>query len=406
MDKRTRRKFAGRALTIAVLGGTAALIAYGFVPKPIPVTVRRVERRSLEVTVDETGKTRIRDKYIVSAPVSGSLSRIALEAGDPVAEGDHLAEIAPLAPQLLDARSRHEAEAQVEVARANLERTHSAIARADSAYDFAKSQAERSRQLRRQGGLSEQQLEEAEYQLRAAADELASARLAARVSANELNASRAALSSINAKDGRKIAIVAPVAGRVLRVLQQSAGAVQAGAPLLELGDPSALEVVADVLSTDAVRIVRGASARIEGWGGSYPLHARVRRKQPSAFTTRSALGVEEQRVPVILDFVDEPARWAALDDGYRVEARIRVAKVDDALVVPASALFRGAAGWAAFKVVGDQAQRVQVELGLRNPDWAEVKRGLEERDRVIVYPSDRVAQGVEVSARDAEASKS
>jgi HlyD family secretion protein len=209
----------------------------------------QVQRRPLELTGDEAGKTRIRDKYVVSAPVTGSLSRIALVAGDAVAEGEHVAELAPVAPQLLDARTRLEVAARVEVAEANLARTRSVIARAESAFELARSQAERSRQLHSQGGVSEQQLERAEYELQAATDELASARSARRASEHELAGARAALSSISTKDGRKITLVAPLTGRVLQVFQPSAGPVQAGTPLLELGDPSALEVVADVLST-------------------------------------------------------------------------------------------------------------------------------------------------------------
>lgn len=400
MDKRTRRRVVGRVLAALVLGGAAALIVRGLMPKPVAVTLGRVERRSFEVSVDETGKTRIRDKYLVSAPVSGNISRIALEVGAKIDEGAAVAEISPLAPQLLDARTRSEASARVDVALANLARTRAAIARAQSAFDFAQAEAERSRQLQREGGMSEQQLERAEYQQRAAADELASARVAERVSANELSAARAALGSVSGSSGRTFTVEAPVSGRVLRVLQESAGVVQAGTPLLELGDPRALEIVVDVLSTDAVRIEPGANAHIVRWGGDYALQARVQRKEPSAFTTRSALGVEEQRVPVILDLVDPPSRWAALDDGYRVEARIRVAQVEGALVVPASALFREGGAWAVFKVDDSRAAKARVDVGVRNPDWAEVRAGLAEHDRVILYPSDQVHQGVEVSARD------
>lgn len=385
-----------------VLGLAAALIAAGFMPKPISATAGKVTRRALEVTVDESGKTRIRDKYVVSSPVTGQLSRIVLREGDVVAEGDVLAQITPLAPQLLDARTRAEAGARVEVADANLKRTQAAIKRAQTALAYAQSQAERSRTLQRQGGVSQQQFEEAEYQLRAAQEEFASSQLAERVANGELSAARVALLSIN--EGRhapstELSVVAPTAGRVLRVAQESEGAVQAGMPLLEIGDPEKLEIVVDVLTTDAVGILVGAQARIERWGGDYPLAARVQRKQPSAYTTRSALGVEEQRVPVILDIVEDPKRWTALGDGYRVEAQIQVTRVENALVVPASALFREAGAWTVFAVRDARAKKQRVELGIRNPDWAEVKSGLTEGESVILYPSDQVADGVRVETR-------
>jgi len=400
MDKRKRRRIVGRVITALVLGAALTLIALGFVPKPVRVTIGTVERRPLEVTVDESGKTRIRNKYVVSAPASGQLSRITLEAGDPVEAGARVAQIAPLVPQLLDTRMRAEASARVEVAQANLVRMQSTIARATTAASFAKSQAERVRKLRSEGGVSEQQFEEAEYQLRVAEEELASARLAERVSANELAAARTALVSVhNERDGAALDVIAPAAGSVLRVLQESEGAIQAGAPLIEIGDPRSLEIVVDILTTDAVKVAVGAVARIERWGGDYPLAGRVQRKEPSAFTTRSALGVEEQRVPIVLDLVDDPARWRALADGYRVEVRIRVAHVDAALAVPASALFREAGAWAVFALREEHARKVRVEVGVRNSDWAEVKKGLAQGDRVVLYPSDQVVEGVEVTAQ-------
>jgi HlyD family secretion protein len=198
--------------------------------------------------------------------------------------------------------------------------------------------------------------------------------------------------------GGNLRLTAPVAGPVLKVFQESEGAVQPGTPLLEIGDPKTLEIVVDVLSMDAVRIEPGAPARIERWGGAHVLNARVRTKQPSAFTTRSALGVEEQRVPVVLDLVDPPERWQALGDGYRVEARIQVDHRDSAVVIPASALFRDGDGFSTFLVRGQLAKKVKVEIGARTPDWAEVKSGLAPGDVVVLYPSDQVADGVKVVA--------
>lgn len=402
MDKRKRKRIVGRIITGAVVLGVALLIGLGFVPKPVPVTTGKVQRRDLEVTVDEPGRTRIRSKYLISAPVTGQLTRIQLQAGDSVEEGAVVAEIAPLTPQLLDPRTRAEARARVSVAEANLARARAAVRGAETALAFARDQAARERQLHSQQGTSEQALERAEYQQRRSEDDLAAAQLAARVAASELEAARAALASTDAAGGGGVLrVTAPVRGQVLRVLQESEGVVQAGTPLLEVGDRSTLEIVVDVLSADAVRIPRDASARIERWGGGYPLKAQVRRKQPSAFTTRSALGVEEQRVPVLLDLREDPSRYEALGDGYRVEARILVERIANAVVAPASALFREAGAWTAFYVQAGEARKTRVATGARTPDWIEIERGLTPGQEVVLYPSDQVHDGVQLQRQPA-----
>jgi HlyD family secretion protein len=398
MDPRQRRRIVGRIVTWAVVLGVLGLIGLGFVPKPVAVTLGKVERRPLEVTVDEPGKTRIRNKYVISSPVSGNLARITLRAGDVVEAGAIVGELSPAAPQLLDERTRAEASARVAVAQANLARTQSSIARADSALSFAKDQAARTRKLHAESGASQQALEQSEYQQRAASDELASAQLGEKVAANELEAAKAALASMSGKaGGTKLQLIAPVRGEVLRVYQESEGVVQLGAPLIELGDPRALELVVDVLSTDAVRIEPGAPTTIERWGGDHPLRARVRTKQPSAFTTRSALGVEEQRVPVVIDIVEDPKQWSALGDNYRVEARIQTASLPSAVVAPASALFRDEGAWRAFVMNGDRAKKVKVDTGARTPDWVEVRSGLADGERVVLFPSDQVVDGAKLA---------
>ena len=399
MEQRKRRRIVGRIVTTLVLIGAAALIAMGFVPKPVAVSVGKVERRALEVTVDEPGKTRIRTKYVISAPVTGQLSRIALQAGDVLEVGNLVAEISPVAPQLLDERTRAEASARVAVAQSNVARTAAIITRASSSLAFARDQATRTQKLFAEGGASKQALEQAEYQQRSADQEFAGSQLSERVAQSELEAARAALASMtgSSKGATKLTLVAPVRGQVLHVFQESEGVVQPGTPLIEIGDPRALEVVVDVLSSDAVRVELGARARIERWGGDQPLEARVRSKQPSAFTTRSALGVEEQRVPVLLDIVDEPEKWRALGDGYRVEAHVRVANIEGAVVSPASALFREEGTWTAFMIRGGVAKKVKLEAGARTPDWVEVKRGLAPGDQVVLYPSDQVADGVKLA---------
>jgi HlyD family secretion protein len=397
MEKRKKRRLLGRSIGIVIGGGLITLIGLGFVPKPVQVVMGKVERRSLEVTVDEPGKTRIRSKYVISAPSAGQLSRIMLAAGDLVSENQVVAELTPVAPQLLDARTRAEATARVNVAQANVARTQAVIQRAQSALSFARDQATRTRKLHAEHGTSNQALEKADYDERAAQEELANAQLGQKVAQGELEAARAVLASMSGdKSGSKVSLTAPVAGPVLRVYQESAGVVQAGTPLLEIGDPNTLEIIVDVLSMDAVRIAKGAEARIERWGGDYTLKARVREKQPAAFTTRSALGVEEQRVPVILDLVDPRERWRELGDSYRVEARIRVAYMENALVAPNSALFRENGGYSAFVVEQGKAHKRAVTVGARTPDWVEVKGGVKEGEVMVLYPSDTVVDGVKV----------
>jgi len=404
--RRTRK---GKIAAGAALALAGAGIAAGMAPQPVPVQLGEVQARNVEETVDERGWTRIRSKYVISAPVSGHLERISLQPGDGVGAADVVAYIAPAAPQLLDERTRSGATARVDIAKANLRRMRTAAARAATQLAYAEKQLERGRRLLAEDGLSRQEVERLELQDGAARGELAAAQLSVDAATHELAAARAALVPTDGPRSRpaKLSVAAPAPGRILRVFAASEGVVQAGTPLLEVGDPSALEVVVDVLTTDAVKIERGAPARIDGWGGDYPLTAHVRRIEPAAYSTRSALGVEEQRVSVILDLLETKERMLAqsdgyrvqaLGDGYRVDAHIRVASREQTLAVPASALFRESDGWAAF-VVRDNAKahKVGVAVGLRSPDWAEVTQGLGAGDHVVEYPSDRMSDGVSVT---------
>jgi HlyD family secretion protein len=403
MDPRKRRRIVGRVITSSVALAAVALIAYGFVPSPVPVVVGSVKKQSLEVTVDESGKTRLRSRYIVSSPVLGSLSRITLKPGDAVKEGDLLAQISPMTPQLLDDRTRNEAGARVSMSQANFERSKVTIKRAEAALNFAKDQAERLRSLKASQGTSQQSLDQAEFELRAAEEDFAAARFAERVANHELSMSRAAVQSIEGgpAGGPGLSLTAPITGHVLRVYQESEGVVQPGTPLVEIGDLSSLEIVVDVLTTDAVLIEPGAEAHVERWGGEGTLKARVRKKEPSAFTTRSALGVEEQRVPVVLDLVDPREKWAALGDGYRVETRIRTALVPDAVVAPGGAVFRDGKDWAVFAVREGRARKLKIDVGSRTPDLVQVKAGVKTGEQVVLYPSDQVREDIQVSASTA-----
>jgi HlyD family secretion protein len=403
MDARKRRRIVGRTIIVIIGVGAVALIALGFRPTPIPVVTGKVVKSSLEVTVDESGKTRVKSRYTVSAPVLGNLSRISLRAGDRVETGMVLATISPMTSGLLDQRSRNEATARAAMSQANVERSKVTISRAEAALAYAKEQAERQRQLLAKQGTSQVNVEQAEFSLRAAEEDLAAAQFSERVANHELAMARATVASMSGgpSQGPVLELKSPIDGKVLRIIMESEGVVQPGMALIELGDPRALEVVVDVLSTDAVRISPGAVARVERWGGDHPLQARVRSKEPSAFTTRSALGVEEQRVPVLLDLVEPPEKWSSLGDGYRVETSIRTRYLPDAVLAPAGAVFRSGKDFTTYVVMGDNIKRTTFDAGERTPDWVEVKSGLSPGARLVLYPSDQIKDGVLVEATDA-----
>ncbi len=414
-------KIAKRILEVAVALLLLAAIAYAFVPKPSRVEAAAVARGPLVVTVDGDGRTRIKDRYVVSAPVSGQVPRLALRPGDRVALGAELTEVTPVEPPLLDARTRAQAEAQARTARAGIAQARARVTLAETSLAEARTDLERVRTLFEKGGVARAELDAAEFRERAAAAELDSARFGAKIAQFELETAEAALIRMSRGVGRRappgdpepqalkargpeddagrVVVRAPVDGTVLRVMQESAGLVQAGAPLVEIGDPAALEIVVDLLSTDAVLVSPGAEVRIERWGGEAPLEARVRLVEPSGFTKVSALGVEEQRVNVVADFTGAPEARRALGDGYRVYARIVVWQRPDALKLPLSALFRRGDRWAVFAVDGDRARLREVELGRRGEAEAEVTAGLAEGDRVVVHPSDKLADGAKIEAR-------
>lgn len=393
-----------RGLGLGLGASGLLLIARSLMPDPLLVDLAEVARGAMEVTVDEDGKARVKDRYVVSAPIGGQLGRIELEAGDDVQEGDVVARIVPLEPPLLDERSRSAAEARVAAGLAARQRATAQIERAQAELTFAKGEITRYERLATQRVVSQQRLEQSRLQLRTASANLESARFAQRVAEHELGMARAALGRLG-RLGRgrdpleALEVPAPVSGRVLQVLRESEGAIPSGAPLLEIGDPTALEIVVDVLTQDAVEIRAGAKATIDRWGGP-PLEARVRRVEPSAFTRMSSLGVEEQRVNVVLDLVEEPKVWAALGDGYRIEAHITVWQRSDVIKVPASSVFRNDGGWAVFRVDGKVAHRVPVEIGRRTGREVEILRGLEAQAVVVVHPSDKVQPGVSVLSRD------
>ena len=395
-----RRRIGMAAAALVVL----ALLVFVFRPVPVRVEVGRVARGGVVVTVDEEGETRVRDRFVVAAPIAGRVARLTLQAGDAVARGAVVARMHPLP---LDPRTRAEAEARIEAAQAALREADARVEQARAARQQAGRSAARARELGKMGTIGVEERELSELAETARGKEFEAAEFADRAARFSLEAARAALMAPGG-DGNEglvsacatgepgcLELRAPVDGQVLRVPEKSERVVAAGATLVEIGDPAALEIVVDVLSTDAVKVRPGAQMLIEEWGGAEPLTARVRVVEPSGFTKISALGVEEQRVYIIGDFA---AGAATLGDGFRIEARIVVAERDDALTVPTSALFRRQGEWSVFTVEAGRARRRPVQIGERNQSVAELLGGLDDGASVILHPSDQVEDGVRVVA--------
>ena len=386
------------------LAGAAIVFAIGFAlrPQPVPADFATVGQGSLMVTIDEEGETRVRDRFVVSAPVGGRVLRIGLEPGDPVRRGETLiASVQPALPPLLDRRARDEAEARVAAAQAAIDRARATRDRAQIERDLAWADVKRQRELDQGGLVSQERLESVQTGARALDEALRAAESGVRAAEFELQAARAALTDAAGRrdTGPPVAVRAPVTGVVLRRLRESEAIVPAGEPLVELGDPQNLEVVADLLSTDAVRVPSGGRVLIEGWGGDRTLRGLVRRVEPSGFTKVSALGVEEQRVNVLVDFEDPAAAWQALGDGYRVEIRVILWERDDVLKVATNSLFRVGDQWAVYVVEDGRARRRSVRVGQRNGLEAEILSGLEAGEQIILHPGDLVQEGAAVAAR-------
>lgn len=386
------------------LVATAALLAAGgaflaFRPRPVLVETELVTRGRFEAVVEEDGRTRVRDRYVVSAPVAGRVLRLGVRPGDTVGQGDPVALILPAPSALLSPRARREAEERVGAAEAMLQQAGVLVERAAAQQVQAEADAVRVRALQARGAAPLQQLERAELAERTAARDMLAAEQRRHAAEHELDQARALLVATEAPGNgpEHQEVRAPVAGRVLRVMQESEAVVASGAPLLELGDPTDLEVVVDVLTTEAVGIRAGAPVAIERWGGPASLEGRVRRVEPGAFTRVSALGVEEQRVWVVVDLVSPRERWAALGDGFRVDARITVEAIDDAVLVPVSALFRRGAGWAAYVVQDGVARQRPVEVARRAARTAMVSSGLAAGETVVLFPPSILRNGVRVA---------
>ncbi|MEK8049145.1 HlyD family efflux transporter periplasmic adaptor subunit [Ideonella sp. DXS22W] len=396
-------------ITIAVAGAiTLALLAWAFAPRPLAVEVATVAKGRYEQAVVEDGRTRLRDRYAVTAPLAGRLARIALREGDAVSVGQVLAEITPQPAPMLDARTRAELQAREASARAGVQRAIAGVGQQKVALAQARTDLARSEQLAQQGFVAPTKLDSDRLAVQAAQQALAAAEQAQHVAEHEVQQARAALlasAPAGTAGGQPFAVRAPVAGRVLKIHQVSENTVAPGTVLLELGDTARLEIVAELLTTEALALTSGAPVRIDRWGGAGELQARVRQVEPAGFTKVSALGVEEQRVNVLIDLTSPPEQWRALGDGYRVGVRVLTQQRDGVLMVPVSAVFpvpgqAAVNGQAAvFALVDGHARLKNITLGGRNGQQAWVSSGLAEGETVIVYPPAAVADGVRVKAR-------
>ncbi len=381
-------------------------LVWAFQPRPVPVETGRVQRGAMSVTVDNEGKTRVKDRFIVSAPLTGRLQRVNLKPGDLVEAGKTLiAVIDATDPELLNPRTLAESTARVRAAEAAVQQAGSHTAQARIRQEFADRELDRVYSTSRSGAASQLDLETAQQRQRTAREDIRAAEFAEQVAKFELEQARAALEFIQPQTGTdaptpRFEIHSPIDGRVFRVFEESATVVAPGTRLLELANPAQLEVEVDLLTTRAVQIAPGTRVWIEHWGGEHPLEARVRVVEPSAFTKISALGIEEQRVNVIADFISPPEQRATLGDGFRIEARLVVWSAENALKAPAGALFRERGEWSVFVLEEGRARLRRVNLGQRNDTEAEILDGLNEGDTVLLYPSDQIEEGTRVQALD------
>lgn len=389
--------------TLPWLGALAllALIMWGLWPKPVVVETGVVANSPLTVRVSEEGKTRVRNRYIVAAPVAGNMRRVPLKPGDTVEAGKTiLTNIEPIATPLLDPRARVQAEAVVSMHEASRKRAEESLTAARAALTLAEDDRDRMRSVKRDGSVSESDRDRMETEAAIKAAEVRAAEFAMQVIDYELAQASAVLERpeiITA--GNLVEVKSPVSGRVLKVMQESETVVTPGMAILEIGDPHDIEIEAEILSRDAVAIQPGDSVEIDQWGGDAPLKGRVRRVEPAAFTKISALGVEEQRVIVLSDLIDPPEAARALGDRYRVEVRVAVWHADKVLAVPAGALFREGNAWKTYIHQNGRARLVTVQAGHSDGRFTEVLSGLSAGDKVLMHPPDAVGDGSRIRER-------
>ncbi len=378
-----------------ILAATAAaiLVALAFRPKPNEVEAARAVKGPLQVTVDEDGETRAHDRFTIAAPIAGRLSRIDFHEGDQVGPETVLATISPLP---LEAREIAEIRARIQSAQARKREADEQLARWESDHAQATRDLNRAQLLAKDRIIAQQELEQAVSKQQSTAKEVAAAKFRVQSAAADVERERAGLVSLEAQQsqaGRLVEIRPPVRCRILRILEKSERVLSFGSPIIVLSNPQKIEIVVDLLSTDAVKVQPGAPVIIENWGGPAPLRARVRTVEPYGFTKVSALGIEEQRANVIADFLDSPD---GLGDGYRVDARIVIWESPSVLKVPASALFRLGQAWDVFAIENGRTRRIPVEVGHRNALEAEIVKGLNEGAEVILHPANDLKDGARV----------
>lgn len=388
---------------ITVLVGGGLLIA--LIPRPLAVDLIEASRGPMLWTIGDEGNTQVLDIYIVSAPTTGRLRRIEAAPGDNVIAGNTLiAEVEPIESELLDPRSRAEAEAQLSAAASAESLARAELEKSEAELEFANSELERARELAKNGTISERDLEASERAYKTARAVLGVAQAAMQVRQYELEQAQALLMTPEQMRTQRVlcecvSITSPIDGQVLRVLRESEGFVAAGEGLVEIGDPEKLEIVVDLLSVDAVKVSKGDRALITNWGGDHELEARVRRVDPFGFTKVSALGIEEQRVNVLLDIVSPEEVWENLGHGYQVDVRIVLWEDDNVLKVPLTALFREGEDWAVFVSDDGKAVRRRVEVGYRTDKEGQIVGGLEVGELVVAYPGEGIEEGIRVIGR-------
>jgi HlyD family secretion protein len=394
------RKHIGLIIGICVV---VVLIGIGFIPRPVIVDTAVTQRENLRVTIEEEGKTRVIDRFVISAPVSGFMRRIELNVGDELIKDQEIAYLEPLRSSVLDPRSRAEAEARVAATKAALLAAEKNARAADADAKYASTEHDRLKRLYESRTISLEKYQQGQANARRTKANMESAGFSVEVARFEMEAAEAAVrfSTANAAGEalETVSVKAPVQGNVLRIHHESEGVINAGEPILEIGDPLSLEVEVDVLSRDAVRIKPGMKVIFERWGGDEIIEGLVRTIEPVGFTKISALGVEEQRVLVINDLTSPTASWGRLGDGYRVEASFILWEGNDVLQIPSSALFRYEDGWSVFTIEDEMAILKQVEFGHRNGLAAEITSGLSEGEVVITHPGDNVGDGSRVRTR-------
>jgi HlyD family secretion protein len=379
-------------------------ILYGFLPRTQEVDLVRLTRGLLQVTIEEEGRTRLKERFVISAPTAGYMRRIEAKVGDPVKKGETVAVLEPLRSQALDPRSRAEAEAVVSAAAASLAAAMEKERAATADADYIEKRLVRITTLYSKGSVAKDQFDQTESEAKKARAVQRSAKAAADVARSELERAKTTLQNFapvqRTGKNNTVEVTSPVSGAVFRIYRESEGVVHVGEPLMDIGNAGNLEVRVEVLSSDAVRIKQGTPVLFKRWGRDEPLTGRVRLVEPAGFTKVSSLGVEEQRVLVIVDITSPPEMWRVLGDGYRLEAHFVVWEGKDILQVPTSALFRSGKEWAVFVEENGKARRRAVEVGQRTGLTAQIVSGLKENEKVVAYPDDTISDGARIRQRE------